>query len=356
MSEEIVHADIDRRGFLKAAVATAAVASATGTGAALLLKEKDKNIAIPPPSLPESLPPALTARTELVELRALLATTQADNSRLQVRVSALQSQLELARKAAAGNGSAIDEGAMWQAQLEEANSSNANLIEEIGLLRGLVELYEQLDAADVAAVVGGGLAAVGGVLAGLVDEVPSVKEGVQAGKLALDEFEGQLPQLQEGKQWLAGQMESLSRLYKTTELALRNGVKAAGTFLHLLEEWFQDILKWLPFGIGDKAASIMHALSGLLGEIPTTLDGLQANIVNPLDVWLEEEKGETRLQRRIIKPVREQALDRADQTFEQVNVLHSVYEGQLVEPVHAATEQQKNIRSLISQYRQTHNL
>ena len=124
----------------------------------------------------------------------------------------------------------------------------------------------------------------------------------------------------------------------------------------MLSEWFQDILKWLPFGIGDKASTIMEAIARLIGEIPDTIEGMRTRIVAPLDMWLEEEQGETRLQRQIIKPVREKALDQAADAVGQVQTLDSVYQSQLLEPAKSAAKQQQTIRERIVEYRQTYQV
>ncbi|MCA9967762.1 MAG: hypothetical protein KC423_26130, partial [Anaerolineales bacterium] len=79
---------VDRRGFLKAAVATAVAATATGGGAALLLNKAQSATTVLPTPIPE--PPAiqaaqtvLTAHNDAAELLARLTAAQADNMRLQ---------------------------------------------------------------------------------------------------------------------------------------------------------------------------------------------------------------------------------------------------------------------------------
>jgi hypothetical protein len=355
MSEKTIDTDFNRRGFLKAAVVTAAAATATGSAAGLLIKEKGQApVSLPKPVQIEPLPGVSGTSLEMTELRSQLAAAQAENSRLQIRLSTAQSQLDLMRK----TDSAQDNVALeaWRLQLDEANVQVASLSDEVTILRGLVNLYEQLDAVDMATVVGGGLAAVGGVLGEIADDMPSVTEGIQAGQEALSEFEGQLPYLKEGRQWLSGRIELLSQSYQTIEQAVQKAVKTAGTFLQQLNEWVQDILKWLPFGIGDKAAKILDAIAHLLTEIPDTLEGLIQRIAQPLDLWLEEEGEEMRIQRRLVKPVREKALIRATQTINHVETLQNVYRAQLADPVEVASESHQAIKSRIDEYRRSYNL
>lgn len=359
MSEEYVKEDINRRGFLKAAVVTAVAATVTGTTAGLLLKETGQAlVTLPQPTLPETLPYTSGSSLNSVELQSQLAAFQAENTRLQVRLSASESQLELARRNPSAQNPAIgqENAALeaWRLQLDEANAQVAGLSEEVSVLQGLVSLYEQLDAVDLAAIAGGGLSAVAGILGDLAEEAPTVTEGIRAGQEALTEFEEQIPQVKEGRQWLATQINVIGQSYQAIEHALQNSRKVAGTFLSQLNEWVQDILKWLPFGIGETAATILDKISDLLAEIPETVDGLQTKLATPLDAWLEEEDGELRLQRRLIKPVRDDALNRASQTVSQVQTLQSVYQTQLAEPVEVATDHQQALRARIDEYRQTY--
>ncbi len=355
MSKKYTQADDNRRGFLKAAVVAAAAAAATGSTAGLLLKGKSQpNGRLPPTPKVNPAPRTQIPDPNLTSLQAQLVSAQAENNRLQIRLSSVQSQLEMAN-----NPASIQEPVdleAWQLKLDEASVQNAGLLEEVSLLRGLVELYEQIDAIDLATVAGSGLAAVDGVLGQMVDELPALNEGIEAGHKAINEFEEQIPGIKEGRQWLNEQIGALGNSYQQIELALANAVKGAGSFLQQFNLWIQDVLKWLPFGIGDKSAAILDTLARLLAEMPEMFDGLQTKIGAPLDVWLEEDDGEMPLQRRLIKPVRENALDKASVTLSKVETMQTVYQSQLAEPVTSAAENHRVIRERINEYRQTYQI
>jgi hypothetical protein len=124
----------------------------------------------------------------------------------------------------------------------------------------------------------------------------------------------------------------------------------------MLNDWFQDVLKWLPFGIGNKAATIMGAMTNLLGETPNTISGVYTNVVQPLNAWFELEGDETYLQRRLIKPVREEAFNRTAMAMSQTHAVQNVYQTQLVQPVQTNVAQRESIRALITAYRQEHQV
>ena len=342
----------DRRSFLSAALATVTVAAVSGGAAALLLEDDP-----PPPAIVAStttpLPPVATQTSDpdASYLRARLTALEAENSSLQSDLTAARRQL--ASYSGLETDSSDDDGA-WRQQFEQASAQAIDLASQLAAVQGLLTLYEELEAVDLAAVASGGMAAFGGAIGGLMADIPSVSEGLLAGRQALDEFEEQLPLIEQGRYWLEGQMAIVGAALDATETALNGVVKAGGTFLQLLNRWFEDILKWLPFGIGEGALAIMSAVSALLAEVPETLDGLQANVAGPLDEWLARDGDEIRLRRRLIKPVREDALARAGSTVERVGSVNEIYEVQLREPVAVLVERQRLIREQIAQYRQSH--
>lgn len=345
---------MNRRGFLKAAALTAVAATATGTGAALLLdKSGEPTItSVQAPLPPNTFQTSVQSGQDVSEMMSRLAAAQAENMRLTSELGAAQRQLE-----ATQNLSGADPAAQAaQLQLEEANAQIGQLSGQVGVLGGLVALYEQLEGVDLGVVAAGGIASVSGAFDELFQNVPSVEEGLLAGQQALAEFEAQVPLVDNGRRWLAGQIEIVNSYYLAVEAALSNAVEVVGSFLEMLSDWFQDVLKWLPFGIGNKAAVIMEAMTNLLKETPNTISGVRTNVVQPLNTWFELEGEETYLHRRLIKPVREEAISRASAAMSQTHNVKNVYQTQLVAPVQTNVVQRESIRQLIAAYRQEHQV
>ena len=51
----------------------------------------------------------------------------------------------------------------------------------------------------------------------------------------------------------------------------------------------------------------MVALTTLVGETPNTVNGVQQNVAQPLDIWLGSANEEAPLQRKLVKPMREKS-------------------------------------------------
>jgi hypothetical protein len=226
------------------------------------------------------------------------------------------------------------------------------LSDEVSLLAGLVALYEQFDTVDLEALASEGVNTVGSILAGVMEEVPAVAEGIQAGRDALDDLEEQIPALEAGHLWLQDRVAVLGRSFSDVEVALENVVGIAGSFLQKLNQWFQDILRWLPFGIGDRTNATMGVIATLLDSVPDTIDGLQTQVSDPLAFWFGRDGPETRIQEQVIRPVRNEALDKAAVTVTQIESLDAVYQSRLAQPVAEAIEQQRLIREQITAFRE----
>lgn len=340
---------VSRRNFLKAATATAIVAAATGGGAAYLRKSAPPvTISTEPISAPQiaSLPsaPVPAVNQPVVynseALYAQLAQSQAENMQLRTQVDALQRELA-ALQATEQEGRATRETLMMELD---------GTRQQMGLLAGLVALYEQLDAADVGSAIENGLDVVGGKINELLSNAPELLTGLDRGQLALAQIEAQIPVLENGRQWLDVQVNKLQGFYGDVESWLQQAVDRAGDFLQMLAEWFAGLRRWLPFGMGEKAAGVMTALTTLLAETRPTISGLDTNIAQPLDVWLSRIDGEPAIQ-RLLRPVRDEVFVKARQTVDQAGQVGSTYEDQLAAPARMILTHRQNIRQAIADYR-----
>lgn len=340
--------DLGRRSFLKGIVLTAAAATATGGGAAWLLNREQATS--PTIAVLEGNPAGYIPPTPLAishnnnDFLSQLASAQAENMRLQAQLDATLRDLQQLQQA---NGTSDQANQNLQQQLASAN-------EQVGILTGLVALYEQLEGVDLGLVLGAGLQATEGVLRELVESVPGLEEGLANGQQALDNFEAQIPTLEEGRNWLASQVIRLNELYETAETVLKSVLESAGSFLVMLGQWFEEILGWLPFGVGEKAGRIMTALTNLLNETPVTIAGLQGKVVEPLNGWLEGGENMA-LRQQLLKPVRE-VLIPAGAITTTARTAQTTFQAQLAEPVQNQLLTRQMIRESLQRYRAQHQI
>lgn len=344
---------ISRRNFMRNLAISALAATTAGTSAALLNKEWKKTAVSPPiiseiPPAPTAVPivrsaqTVVTAQNDASELLARLAESQAENMRLQAALQAAQRDLESLGVTNNSNRSAT----------EDLSVQLAGATERIGVLAGLVTLYEQLDEIDVTETVQTGLATVSENINELIDQTPTLSEGIELGQQALAEVEEHLPLLEDGRIWIEAQGNKLESFYDSVELVLQGVLESVGSFLDLVENWFGGVRKWLPFGIDEKAALVVNALSELVAETPHTISGMDTYIAKPLDAWLVREDDAPRLQRTLIKPIREQVLAEASETINRAHSVKASYEEQLALPMEVSVANRNALREQIANFRQ----
>lgn len=346
---EYQESEVSRRGFLLGMGVTAVAATTVGAGAALLKGSQQAavtTITTSPPAAPAiSLPPL--AANASAESFSQLAAAQAEIIRLQAALDAANRQVEALSQP---DGSAIAAQETVRTELASAN-------ERVGVLAGLVALYEQLDEVDLGATVDNGLTAVSDALSNLLNDVPSLEESMAASTLALAEVENHLPVLANGRAWLDAHLNKLDLYFHQIENLLMDAVEAAGAFMQMVNDWFAGIKKWLPFGIGEKATTIMQSITTLLLETPATITGLNANLAQPLDVWLaRDEQNEIALSTKLVKPLRDDLMVKTTTALSKAREMETTYTANLKEPVGTAVARQQTLRALITEYRQQHQV
>ena len=344
--------EMGRRSFLKAVALTAVAATTVGGGAGILankVREAPVTTTVSPPAPPRSVAIAETAATanhEIADLLAQLASAQADNMRLRAELDAATRRLSGLE---AANGDAGTTNEALRVELASAT-------QEVSVLAGLLTLYDQLDDGRLLETVESTLSNFGQVIGGLLDEIPTVEEGIAIGSQALDTFEARLPALSEGRRWLESQMARLNTFFVAAENVLENVAESAGTFLQKIESWFQGVRKWLPFGVGDRAAQVMATLTTLLDETPNTIHGLRRNVADPLDTWVGKEGQEAPLQADLFRPLREKTLQRTGTVVERARATGGAFETQVQAPLQDVVARRRHLREQIAAYREQHGV
>ena len=179
---------VSRRNFLKVATLTAVAAAATGGGAALL-KRGDSPVTI---TTAPNVPPANTAAplaTTAPVISDIIPAVSASGDDLMARLAAAQTENMQLR--AANDQLLRDLAALQTAEQDGRVARDSMTLEldnarnQLGILGGLVALYQQLDDVDMGDLVENGLGAVGEKVGELLGGTPALAAGLDAGQLAL---------------------------------------------------------------------------------------------------------------------------------------------------------------------------
>ena len=352
--------DQERRTFLKAMVATTAVAAAGGAGIALVAdylneqERKDQPIVMAVhDSATVAAIPAVTAvagSTQIgdnSELVRQIAALQAENSRLQQELTTAQARIV---ELEGGSADSQQQRAQLQTDLDSATG-------KMGVMAGLLTLYEKLELDELPQLVTGGLAQMGSAVTSLLDGGPALTQSVEVSKSALNQFEQEIPVVYVGRNWLANHLMTLSSAHQGVESAVAAAVEVTGSFLDLLVTWFESVIKWLPFGLGEKSRQIMHAMRDLFSQTPVTVAGSNANLFEPLKIWFGSvDDDDVPLVRNLVAPLKEQLIQSAELTLAQLPTLQTTFQTELSNPTTNALAQRQALVSEIQAYRQEHQL
>ncbi|GAB4280870.1 MAG: hypothetical protein Kow0080_34150 [Candidatus Promineifilaceae bacterium] len=337
-----------RRRFLKGAVLTTAAAVATGAGAALLKNSAATITAVstqtPATLIATSPPSTIPSNTEPL---AQIAALHAENTRLQSALESAQAQLAALE---AGSQTTTLETENLRMELTNAN-------ERLSALGGLLALYEELENVSLEEVVAEGVTAVSEELASLLDQIPTFQEGVAVSRAALEAFEEKIPLLENGRVWLAVQTTKMETFMANIEQFVQDAAEKAGPFIEMFVEWVEKVLRWLPFGLGEKSANILNAIVALLTETPATLSGLQVNVSEPIALLLgPTDQPEASVRTQMVEPVREKVLAKAEKVITLSQNVDAAYREKVASPTETAVARRQAIQQMITAYRQQHQI
>lgn len=349
MSGRTTQTPINRRGFMKIVVATAVGATAVGAGGAVLkdkMSAADAVITTSSNPVPSTFAPAAATPLPAVDRLSELAGIQAENLRLQSELDAALRRLDSAESSTSNQQNT---NSALTTQLQESNL-------QVSVLAGLITLYEQLEATPLVGAVTNGLDVVGGKVTDFFDDIPTINEGLILGRDALTKFESDIPLLEAGRKWLITQTDKLSRFHAILESAIVLALEKAEPFFKMLNDWFQKVMGWVPFGLGDKAAAIWGAMTDILVETPATVSGLNSQITSPITTWVGEDYEEAPLLSGLIRPIREQVIVATEQALNKAAHMKTAYNNQLHLPTQAALTSHNLLCEQIAAYREANNL
>jgi hypothetical protein len=335
---------LSRRFFIKLAL----LGGATAAGAAALKVAQTPLAGAPVTAQLGALPGGAVVQTAAGDQSARIAELLAELDRANGEIVGLRGSLSDSSQ------QVLDlQGQLGGTQnvLSTTRDELAQSVQNNQLLRGLVGLYEQLDAIDLDNTVLGGLAAAGEQLGNALDHSAVVQAGVDVAHQALDTFEQAFPPVKAGLDWLGAVIAWLTERVHGIETTIGQTVAAGRAFSDMLGAFFIKILSLLPFGWGDPIKNGLDAIGVLLNGVPTVAQGVDDYVLAPLNRWFDPQHPEN-ISATVIAPVKQQALDPAAVLVTKVASAQSAYAEQLDAPARTAVSQRQNTREQIARYRQ----
>lgn len=283
----------DRRSFLRLTFIGGMALGAAGLAGWLLGQESDPSRVVvdPTSAAPDQAEPDPTKDGRLAAAEDRQRFLQARLEESGAQVETLSAALEQQR------GQLLD----LQARLDSAEA-------DLALFGGLLILYHQLEALELDALVGDALEEGALLLADLLDRVPLLRDGVALAAGLLDRLEQSLPSIQDGLRWLIDLTGELADALQAVEDAVEEAAEPIRPLAEKLAHFFQEILTWLPFGVGDRIVGGLEAMGRVLTRIPDLVRNLGPALLEPLEGWFDREPGQVTIKTSLIEPIRGQTL------------------------------------------------
>ena len=226
----------------------------------------------------------------------------------------------------------------------------------LGVLGGLVALYEQLDALELDELAAAGLREMGEALEGAIARLPLVDRGLEAVEEAVSGLEDSLPSMQDGLSWLLVGVDRLAAGLQETEDALGETVEPLQPLAGKLGAFFSKLLGWVPFGMGRRVERGLNAIGLVLTHIPELVRESGHRIVEPLQEWYGEGKEGMRIRTRVIDPIREQGMRPAGELTAEMRGMGEKVRDKVALPLAGRLDARRPLREQIARYKQQHHL
>jgi len=127
-----------------------------------------------------------------------------------------------------------------------------------------------------------------------------------------------------------------------------------GTALPLADSiagFFNSLLQKIPFGIGDDIRRAVDALVALVRAIPTVIDTLANQLIQPMRSAFFPTAGDPAVKASLIDPIVKNLLEPAKKQLDDIDKLAATWEADLTTPVQTAITERQKIRDQIADYK-----
>ena len=254
---------------------------------------------------------------------------------------------------AAGTGVSV-----WQVSDAQKQVALADADAEIARLRGLLDLYVNLEKIGLDAILATGIKALALPLAAIETGAKALKAGLDWVEGALLSLQTSLPTAEESLLWLEDQVLALAKGIQKLEEAIGNALGRAtnNRVAELLSDFAAMVLDHLPFGMGDKIRHVLDEIVRLVAGIDDLIANTNTTVLTPLrQNWFSSKEGEG-LGSAIITPLVQKVMDPLESHLGELADLANAWQQDFLAPTNQALAEREAIRQQIGQYKKEHNL
>lgn len=242
----------------------------------------------------------------------------------------------------------------WQSgNLAGRTAAELRLSLEIARLRGLLALYEALEAVGIDRVVEEVLTLGSGLLHTFDDGLARMGSGINLVEQGLARLEDWLGNLEDGVAWVkerfAHARDLFRQLLDLVEPLLEPAARAGNLMLALADR----ILGWVPDWARAPFAPVFDLLGSLVEQVPETIEGTMSRLITPVErTLLARGDGQDNLHAWLIRPLRDHILVPWQEQVRAWQDVLAHWETDIIQPLQDAIERRREIRAQIAAYRE----
>ncbi len=232
---------------------------------------------------------------------------------------------------------------LWQLSAAHA----AALEKEVGTLRRILALYQQMDDLGLDDLVQRGMGAIAPILEALRDLATRLLEAIQSARAALLDFQSRFPSLQSGMRWLRDALLTLSQRLTALENEVNDVLGLSSPVAETVGGFLSRILDRLPVTFARQVRSGLERVGEVVSILPNFIQNVYTRILEPMDDWFTQ-RADAGLNGWIVNPLLKTVLDPAQTLAERVLELVTSWEEQLAAPARQAMDERAQIRAEIA--------
>ncbi len=331
---------LTRRGFLVGLLVGGASVGALGGGAWLLQQQEAQASLAAAPTPPQAVQPTLHG--EPLSATAAPATASPDTT-LHTEIDDLRRQLADSQGERLAMRTELDSARAEASQLATELQTSRN---DVAYLQQVVALYRQMEAAGLDNLLLAGLGPLGVALLAIQTGRDALSAGIEEAAARLATVEVQSPVIANGLLWLEEQINLLAQTLQSLEDTLSGVVEPVAPVAQQIGDFIGEVLRLLPFGVGDQIRRGLEAIALILTHIPELIASINPLLITPLRQWVspDETKG---LVAEVVQPISEHLISPAQGMVDSTTALETTYNEQLATPVGTALDMRAEIRRQI---------
>ncbi len=244
--------------------------------------------------------------------------------------------------------------AAWEfGGLRERTQAELELGAEIVQLRGLLALYDALEQVGLDDIVESGLEAASGGLRLLEKGADVLNGGLQAVEDFLRKLDEAFPDMQTGIAVVEAGVSFLADGLQRLEDILSDFMEPAQPVTTAISKFVDQVLGYLPFGVGDTIRQGLQTIAELMTSIPEHVEAVNSALLEPLrERWFNTDP-EQGLLSGLFAVLINRVLDPLEAHLTAISAFSETWQDKLALPARAAIAHRQQLRVELQGQRQS---